>query len=312
MLVRSPERGTAAGLVAGFGAVLVIAFSSASAIGDEVAAPAKEVCIVQDPLITEASGLAVSRTTRDAVWMHNDSGDVPRLFLVGLNGMTQGIVNVKDVTATDWEDLCSFELDDESWLLVGDMGDNQRVRGMKSPRCQLLLLKEPKLAPVGSTKGATESSIDVFRTIEFQFPDGPHDCEGLAVDTLSRRILVVTKTDPINSALYSMPLTITQGRESLTAERVVSLGIPYATAMDVSSDGRRMVIVNMFSGVMLTRDDPAKKSWADASSESITPLILPTRKQGESVCFTADGKSLLLNSEGESQQLWQVELDTAR
>ncbi|MBC7966189.1 MAG: hypothetical protein H7Z17_09715 [Fuerstia sp.] len=312
MLARSPERGIHPVLVAGVGILLVIACRSAVTIGDEAAGTAKEVCIVQDPLITEASGLAVCRTTRDAVWMHNDSGDVPRLFLVGLNGTTQAIVNVKDVTATDWEDMCSFELDQERWLLVGDMGDNQRVRGTKSPRCQLLLLKEPKLGPAGSTKGPTESSIDVFRTIEFQFPDGPHDCEGLAVDTQSRRILVVTKTDPLNSALYSMPLMITPGRESLTAERIVALGVPYATAMDISPDGRRMVIVNMFSGVMLTRDDPGKKSWADASRESITPLTLPTRKQGESVCFTADGKSLLLNSEGKSQPLWQVELQTAQ
>ena len=310
MLARSPERGIHAVLVIGFGMVLVIACRSAAVIGDEAAGTAKEVCIVQDPLITEASGLAVCRTTNDAVWMHNDSGDVPRLFLVGLNGTTQGIVNVKDVTATDWEDMCSFELDNESWLLVGDIGDNQRMRGTKSPRCQLLLLKEPKPVEAGSKPGTSESTIDVVRTIEFQFSDGPHDCESLAVDTLSRTILIVTKTEPLNSALYSLPLTITAGRESLTAERVVSLGVPYATAMDISSDGHRMVIVNMFSGVMLTRDDPARKSWADASSESVTALTLPTRKQGESVCFTADGKSLLLNSEGKSQRLWQVEPET--
>ena len=312
MLARSSERRIYAMLMTGLGLLFVNACSSAATIGDEAAGTAKEVCIVQDPLITEASGLAVSRTTREAVWMHNDSGDVPRLFLVGLNGTTQVIVKVKDVQATDWEDMCSFEMDDESWLLVGDIGDNQRVRGTKSPPCQLLLLKEPKLGPVGSTKGTSESTIDVFRTIEFQFPDGPHDCEGLAVDTLSRTILVVTKTDPLNSALYAMPLTITQGKESLTAERIASLSVPYATAMDVSSDGRRMVIVNMFSGVMLMRDEPEKKSWADASSESITALTLPVRKQGESVCFTTDGKSLLLNSEGASQPLWTIELKANR
>jgi hypothetical protein len=299
-------------VVAGVGILLVIEFSSVAAIGDETPGVGKEVCIVQDPLITEASGLAVCRTTKDAVWMHNDSGDMPRLFLVGTNGRTIGIVNIRDITALDWEDMCSFALDDESWLLVGDIGDNQRVRGTKSPRCQLLLLKEPKPAEASRKQGTSESTIDVFRTIEFQFPDGAHDCEGLAVDTRSRKILLITKTDLSNSALYSMPLTITPGRESLTAERVVTLGVPYATAMDISSDGRRMAIVNMFSGVMLTRDDPAKKSWADAGRESITVLTLPTRKQGESVCFTADGKSLLLNSEGKSQRLWQVELEADR
>ena len=310
MLNRSLERVGQAVLLPWFGMLLLVACSSDGAIGDESAGAIKEVCIVQDPLITEASGLAVCRTTKDAVWIHNDSGDVPRLFLVGLNGTTQGIVNVKDVTATDWEDMCSFELDNESWLLIGDIGDNLRVRGTKSPRCQLLLLKEPKPAEAGSKLGTPESTINVVRTIEFQFPDGPHDCEGLAVDTLSRAILLVTKADPANSALYSLPLTTTKGRESLTAELVAPLSVVYATAIDISSDGRRMAIVNMFSGVMLTRDDPEKKSWADASSESVTALTLPVRKQGESVCFAADGKSLLLNSEGKSQPLWQVALET--
>ena len=65
----------------------------------------------------------------------------------------------------------------------------------------------------------------------------------------------------------------------------------------------------MFSGVMLTRNDAEQESWADACSKSITPLTLPIRKQGESVCFTADDNSLFLNSEGRSQPLWQVTLE---
>lgn len=308
-------RGIPATSIPGFCILMVVAFgsaaaiSSAAAIDDEVAGITKEVCIVQDPLIFEASGLAVSRTTTDAVWMHNDSGDAPRLFLVDLHGTTQGIVNVKGVTATDWEDMCSFELDGESWLLVGDIGDNQRVRGTKSPSCQLLLLREPKLKPGSPPEAIVESTVEVVRTIEFQFPDGAQDCESLAVDAVSRTILLVTKTDPLHSALYSLPLTLSIGKETLTAERLAPLGVTYATAMDVSSDGRRLAIVNMFSGVMLTRDDPKKESWAEASRGSITVLTLPIRKQGESVCFTADGKSLLLNSEGKSQPLWQVELE---
>lgn len=293
-----------------FGIFLMVACRSATAISDEAAEFTKEVCIVQDPLISEASGLAVSRTTPNAVWLHNDSGDLPRLFLIGLQGTTLGIVNVKDVTATDWEDICSFELDDASWLLVGDIGDNQRMRGTKSRPCQLLLLKEPKLKLPSATKMIAQSTVEVVRRIEFQFPDGAHDCESLAVDTVSRTILLVTKADPFESALYSLPLALTTGKESLTAERLAPLGVTYATAMDVSSDGRHLAIVNMFSGVMLTREDPEKQSWAEASRGSITVLTLPIRKQGESVCFTGDGNSLLLNSEGKSQPLWQVQLKT--
>ncbi len=133
--------------------------------------------------------------------------------------------------------------------------------------------------------------------------------ESLAVDPLARTILLVTKSDPLSSALYSLPLTTTKNHESLRAEKIISLSVTYATAMDLSSDGRRLVIiVSMFGGVMLTRDTTKEKSRADASRNAITVLTLPQRRQGESVCFTLDGKSLLLNSEGQSQPLWRMDM----
>ena len=276
--------------------------------GDDFSGVAKEICIVQDPQILEASGLAICRTAKNAVWMHNDSGDVPRLFLVGFDGATIGIVNVKGVTATDWEDVCSFEIDGESWLLVGDIGDNARQRGVTSPACQLLLIKEPKLDARAAASTAREISIDVVRTIKFEFPDGPHDCESLAVDTTTKQILLVTKTGPFKCAMYSLPLNLTAGTETSKAKRVTSISATFATAMDLSPDGRRLAIVSMLGGVLLTRKDPQKDSWADASMNSLTTLTLPNRKQGESVCFTADGNSLLLNSEGALQPLWQIKL----
>ncbi len=277
--------------------------------GDDAASIAKELCVVQDPLILEASGMATCRTMENAVWMHNDSGDAARLFLVGFDGATIAIVNVKGVTAFDWEDVCSFEMNGESWLLVGDIGDNGRQRSVTSPTCQLLLLKEPKLnvSKVNAT-AVTEVSIDVIRTIEFQFPDGPHDCESLAVDTTTKTILLVTKSTPTNCAMYSLPLTLISGKEKLTANRVTPISATFATAMDLSPDGRRLAIVNMLGGVLLTRNDPQNDFWADASMNGLTTLKLPPRKQGESVCFTADGNSLLLNSEGARQPLWQIDL----
>ena len=267
-----------------------------------------QLCVVQDPQIQEASGIAASRTTENAVWMHNDSGDTPRLFLVDLNGTTRAIVHVTGVKATDWEDMCSFELDGESWLLIGDFGDNGNNRGKQTASCQLLLLREPKPPAFDRKKGAAETSVDVIRTITFEFPEGPQNCESLAVDTVSRTILMVTKTDPFHSALYSLPLTLTSGKERLKAVKLASLGVTYATAMDVSPDGHQLVVVDMFSGAMLTRSDPKSESWTDACRRPVTVLNLPRRKQGETVCFTADGKAILLNSEGMSQPLWRIEI----
>ena len=266
----------------------------------------RQLGIVRDPEILEASGLAISRNVENAIWMHNDSGDQPRLFLVAADGNTIAIVSLKGAEANDWEDMCSFELDGESWLLIGDIGDNARQRGLKSPTCRLYLIREPKLDS-GRTM-PVEITVDVVRTIEFQFPDGPHDCESLAVDTTSRTILLVTKSDPTDCAMYSLPLTLTKGSESVKAKSATAIGATFATAMDISPDGRRLVIVSMFAGVMVTRDDPKLESWSSAVAKSVTVLTLPRRKQGESVCFTADGAALILNSEGASQPLWHVAL----
>ena len=54
-------------------------------------AEAEKVCTVEDDEISEASGIALSRRQNDAIWLHNDSGDSARLFLVGFDGKTRAI-----------------------------------------------------------------------------------------------------------------------------------------------------------------------------------------------------------------------------
>ena len=206
----------------------------------------------------------------------------------------------------DWEDMCSFELDGEKWLLIGDTGDNGHVRGQTAPGCQLLLLKEPKAGnSVGSEPG--QIMTEAFATVEYNYPDGPQDCESLAVDTQNREILLLSKSDPVNCALFRLPLSLKAGKSTAVAESVASLGVPYATAMDISPDGKRLVVVNMFSGAMVERQ--GSEHWSDACRRPVTLLTLPKRAQGESVCFTLDGRSLLLNSEKRSQPLWRVDLE---
>ena len=275
-------------------------------IGVEVDGDAKSVCVISDPAINEASGIAISRQNPDAVWIHNDSGDLPRLFLVGFDGQTKAVVTVRDVVPMDWEDMCSFELDGEKWLLIGDIGDNGHVRGQSAPVCQLLLLKEPT-AGRNDRSEPEQVAIEVFATLDYSYPDGPRDCESLAVDTTNREILLLSKSDPFNCALFRLPLSLKKGNSTVVVESIASLGVPYATAMDISPDGRRLVVVNMFSGAMVERQDP--ESWSDACRRPVTLLTLPKRKQGESVCFTADGGSLLLNSEKRKQPLWKIELE---
>lgn len=261
---------------------------------------AKEVCRVKDEQITEASGLAASYQYADSFWIHNDSGDEPRLFLVGMKGKTRLIAEVKGAEAYDWEDMCSFRKDDKSYLLIADIGDNGRVRKSRDTVCRLYLVEEPK--EERDAKKVRTAQLPIISTIEFTYPDGPVDCESLGVDTELNQILLVSKTDPFQCQVFSIPLSLTEKKRSVKATPVRQIGMAWATGMDVSPDGRRMVIVNPLSGVLVERQK--EESWSDAFTRQALPLTLPARSQGETVCFSTDGSKLYLNSEGRDQPLW--------
>ncbi len=257
--------------------------------------------VIGDKRIDESSGIAISRTHDDAVWLHNDSGDKPRLFLVGVDGNTRAVVNVEDADAVDWEDMCSFEFDGQPWLLIADVGDNNARRDKDHSQCVLYLLKEPTVPPNDDKHRTT---VDV--RIRFEYEDGPHNCESVAVDVERQEILLLTKTAPLECRLYRMPLDLDDKRQSRKARQVASPAIPFATAIDISPDGRKMAIATMWSAVLVDRHPG--QTWADAFQNIPTPLTLPPRRQGETVCFDRAGTFLYLNSEFPSQPLWRIKV----
>lgn len=281
--------------------VCSIPFLTAPDFGNCVADDAQQMAIVQDARIAESSGLAVSYTYPGAVWIHNDSGDGPQLFLVGLDGETKAVVKVLDAKAHDWEDMCSFKIGDQSWLLIGDIGDNQRQRGDKQPDCCLYLLKEPVIPP---SNGLPTFSWSVTATIRFRYEDKAWDCEGLAVDSERKEILLLTKGLPRKCGLYVMPLDLNDRKQKRKAKRIASPFILYATALDISPSGRTMVVGSMINGLSVTRQ--AEQSWADAFKARGTAFALPPRRQGETICFDQTGQWLYLNSESPQQPLWRM------
>ena len=275
-----------------------------SLISSAWAADPERLALVQDERIDECSGLAFSSLTDDAVWMHNDSGGQPRLFLVGQDGLTRSVCRIRSADAVDWEDMCSFRMDDQSYLLIGDVGDNHVQRTKKKSPCTLYLLREPK----PSIKETRNVEWDVrFR---FEYEDGPHNCEGIAVDVERREILLLTKELPFTCGLYRLPLDIHVREQNLTAKRIVRLQIPFATGLDISRDGRLLAAVTMWDGWICQRT--AQQTWAEALKASIQRIRVPARMQGESVCFSADGTYLLLSSEQKKQPVWHVPVPKRR
>ena len=96
---------------------------------------------IESPVARELSGLVRSRTQKDVLWAHNDSGDKPRLLAVSPTGRVLAEVAVTGAKALDWEDIAAGR----GTLLIGDIGDNDAER----PSIVVYRIDEPRVA--GST-----------------------------------------------------------------------------------------------------------------------------------------------------------------
>lgn len=74
---------------------------------------------LNDPRLSELSGLAPSHIAPGYYWAHNDSGDLPQLFWFKLGSPRLHALRVPAAKAFDWEDMASYRDSSGSYLLVG-------------------------------------------------------------------------------------------------------------------------------------------------------------------------------------------------
>lgn len=266
--------------------------------------PGNVVCRHEDPKLDESSGLALG-SRPGTFWTLEDSGAEPQLHAFDATCGALGRFDVEGATALDWEDLAAFDLDDQRWLLIADTGDNQRQR----PEVTLYLVAEPDLT-------ATTRKVPVTRAIRFRFPDGAHDCEGVAVDPRSRRILLVTKDRGDGTALWELPLDPAQA-PVLTASKLATLELAppgdeagrRVTALDLSPDGTRAAVLTYTVAWQWSRGP--KESWTAAFARAPVPIPLPDLVQREALAYAADGASLFVTSEGSPMPLVVVPVPPA-
>ena len=88
----------------------------------------QELCTITDERVDESSGVAPSQLTAGVFFTHNDSGDKPRFFRFQKSGKVDGVYELKDAKATDWEDMASATVNGKPYLYFGDVGDNAESR----------------------------------------------------------------------------------------------------------------------------------------------------------------------------------------
>ena len=270
-----------------------------------------------DKTLTETSGMALSRRNENLLWVINDGGNPPIIHAVGLDGSDRGQVHLLNAKNRDWEDLAAFQFEDESYLLIGDCGDNNRIQKSSF----LYAVVEPQMGKTGFPDGF---SVPWKWRIEFSYIDGPRDCEGLAVDTNNQQILILTKRT-VPPVIYTLPLAPPNTKTILSAQPVATLnGIPVPsseelredplygrfrsqpTAMDISPDGKTIAILTYRQPYLFNRY--RNESWAKVFDRPFKALSMPRMRQAEAICFSSDGTSLFVTSEKRPAPLYRLDI----
>jgi hypothetical protein len=283
----------------------------------EPAAKLTPIATVSAPAVDESSGLAASRRTPGLLWTHNDSDGQPVLYAINSDGRLHGSVRVAGIKNIDWEDMASFELDGRSWLLIADTGDNSGRR----KDCALYIIAEPDAEDLSPGR---ELSVPVAWKTPVRYPDGPHDCESVAVDVREGNVYLLRKRIHPN-ALFVLPLRPTAPDATPMAREVGWIknipqpnseqrAFPVATgrwrgnptSMDIAADGRCAVVLT-YGDVLLFPRRPGE-TWSTALSRR--PLLLPPHglEQAEAVCFSPDGRAVFVTEEKLNTPLLRYDL----
>jgi hypothetical protein len=274
------------------------------------AGTARLLANLNDRRIAESSGLAASRTNTGVLWTHNDSGDGPYLFAIDRQGRTLARFTVNGAKNKDWEDIAVGPgRDGRPALYIGDIGDNSEDRD------NLIVYRIPEpLVGAGWTRH--EANTAPAEKFPFRYPDGGHDAETLLVHPKTGELYIVTKSKRGRSGVYAFPIPLQSDRK-VTLRKVASLTFTSSfgsgriaeaermtTGGAISPDGRRIAIRTYVSAYEW--DIAPNQSVGDALKGKPRTIFLPLTRQGESLCYRADGKALLMTSESSPAPLYEL------
>lgn len=255
--------------------------------------------------LEEVSGLAASRAHEDVLWVIEDSGNPAHLHALSRRGEVLARYQVEGAPNVDWEDMASFDLHGKHYLLVADTGDN----GGRRKDFMLHVFEEPKALANGTLRPAW--------SIRGRWPDGPRDCEAVAVDAAAGQILLVSKKRSPPD-LFALPLakpTSTNPRRGWREARRIGrlAGVPEAsmdlkrndpkrarlfpqvTAADLSPDGRTLAVLT-YGSVLFYRLSPGEE-WGRAVARTPESHDVPLIPQPEALAWTALGGGLYATGE---------------
>ena len=269
---------------------------------------------LQNSALTEVSGLAVSLRQNNLLWVINDSGNAATLYAISPEGQTRGSWPVA-ADNQDWEELAAVRWNDEAYLLIGDIGDNLRIRHEYA----VYIVPEPIVDAISTTQPTSPLQPSALR---FRYEDGAHNAEAMAA--IGDAIYILTKepvgvSGTVPSGLYRLTLTLDGGDRLQVAKRVGTLNtrkpgiearlaaalagvdLSHATAL-AFNQGVTAAFVLTYRHV-LRFDRSADESWADAFSHKPVRMHTHSLAQAEALSVAMDG-TVWFTSENAGAPLW--------
>ncbi|WP_327717777.1 WD40 repeat domain-containing protein [Streptomyces sp. NBC_00490] len=259
--------------VVGATALLVLTGASPA-----VAADGDSGFTIEDPRITESSGLAASRQHPGIYWTHNDQDTGTYLYAVDSStGKTVARITLKGVGTQ--RDVEAIAIGPDNQIYVGDIGDND---GVTWPYVWIYQLPEPK-----------ELKDQTIRAKQYvvKYSDGSRDAESMIVHPKTGRVYLIDKQED-GGHLYEGPAKLsTSGANVFRPAAAVDL---WATDAAFSPDGRRLAVRGYFGGIWY--------DWNGGDLKRGGRISVPIG-QGESVSYSPDGTKLMLGSEGANSEV---------
>jgi hypothetical protein len=275
--------------------------------------PPVHLANLENQSINESSGIAASRRNPNIFWTHNDSGDGPFVYAFDRQGKHRGVWRVAGAKAIDWEDIAvgPGPKRGQSYLYLGDIGDNSKNRD----EIVVYRAAEPRITSSDPSSTVQNPRLtDVADIIRLKYPDGKHDAESLLVHPESGDLYIITKIRGAPAGVYKLkaPLPVTGGSVlvRIGEVRLSDLFVGWFTGADISPDGRKVAFCDYLGAGELTLPNKPGIAFDEIWKLPPSPIEIGdyrgVRRQGESICYSTDGRSLLATSEGNPCPLIEV------
>lgn len=245
-----------------------------------------------DRAMSETSGIAASGIFKDMFYVHNDSGDESRFFMITPDGKLHHILKYDGNNPSDCEDIAvgPGPIKGKNYVYVGDIGDN----GVDRNAITIYRFEENRSWLKDSIVNLTSQKLYL------QYPDGQKDAETLMIDPVDKLFYIVTKRkDTVR--IYTSPLAH-KANDTLTLTFRGKLffegtkPFKWITGGDISKDGDE-VLIKSYEKVYYWKRAGKEHLWQTLQKK---PKILTyqVEKMGEAIGFAADGKRYYTVSEG--------------